>query len=463
MSILLTHGYFLGEDAHERAIMRPYPPLGILYLSAWLKTKGFEAHLLDNTFSRRVEFQNEVRRVAPTAVGIYSNLMTRVSALRLIASCRQLGLPVIVGGPDPANYPVEYLAHGADVVVVGEGEKALEELLPLLDRGDPASLERVNGIVFMRGNEIVRTPPREDLMELDALPIPDRSAICIQDYLDVWRKHHGMGAVSLITSRGCPYTCTWCSHSVFGYTYRLRNPAGVADEVELILADYKPELLWYADDVFTLNHRWLKAYSSELIRRNIRVPFETISREDRLDEDIVRILAEMGCYRLWIGAESGSQSVLDAMSRRTDAGRLPQVIRLLSRHGIKTGMFVMFGYEGEEIEDIEKTLGMLKACRPDSFLTTVAYPIKGTPYYDLVADRIISSKPWSKGSDRDFTVRGRHSKRFYGFANSWIVGEMARSRLKEQGTGDYIEKAKALARSKIGRLGMSLTRREKEG
>ncbi|RPJ82195.1 MAG: radical SAM protein [Acidobacteria bacterium] len=463
MSILLTHGYFLGEDAHERAIMRPYPPLGILYLSAWLKSKGFQTHLLDNTFSHREDFPNEVRRLAPGVVGIYSNLMTRGSVLGLITSCRQLGLPVIVGGPDPANYPAEYLAHGADVVVIGEGEKTLEELLPFFDRRDPGSLDKVNGIVFKRGDEIVRTPPRQDLVDLDGLPFPDRPAIRIDDYLDTWRKHHGRGAVSLVTSRGCPYTCTWCSHSVFGYTYRLRNPVGVADEVELILADYKPELLWYADDVFTLNHRWLKAYSSELKRRSICVPFETISREDRLDEDVVRILAEMGCCKLWIGAESGSQAVLDAMSRRTDAARLPEVVSLLSRYGIKTGMFVMFGYEGEELEDIEKTLAMLKACRPDSFLTTVAYPIKGTPYYDLVADRVILSKPWSQGSDRDFTVRGRHSKRFYRFANSWVVGEMARSRLAEQGSGNYLKRAKALARSTIGRLGMTLTRGEKEG
>jgi len=459
LAILLTHGYFLEEDAHERAIMRPYPPLGLLYLSAYLKSKGFHAHVLDNTFRRREQFASEIKRRMPSVVGIYSNLMTRVSVLQLIRCCRSLGLPVVVGGPDPANYPADYLEHGADVVVIGEGEKPLEELLPLFEQEKAGDFERVNGILFKRGDDIVRTPPRQDLLALGELPFPDRSSIRVEDYLQVWRKHHGMGAVSLVTSRGCPYTCTWCSHSVFGYTYRLRKPAGVADEVEQIVAAYHPDMLWYADDVFTLNHRWLNEYSRELRRRNLRIPFETISREDRLDEEVVRTLAEMGCFKLWIGAESGSQAVLDAMSRRTDAARVPEVVRLLRRYGIQTGLFIMFGYEGEELEDIEATLEMLKACNPDSFLTTVAYPIKGTPYYDLVADRIISGKPWAEGSDRDFTVRGRHSKRFYGFVNHWIVGEMARHRYR--GDRNYVKRAKGVVRAKLGRLGMALTRGER--
>ena len=163
------------------------------------------------------------------------------------------------------------------------------------------------------------------------------------------------------------------------------------------------------------------------------MPFETISREDRLNEDVVRLLARMGCFRLWIGSESGSQHVLDAMQRRTDAGRVREMVHLLQRHGIEAGMFIMLGYEGEEVADIEATVEHLKLASPDQLLTTVAYPIKGTPYYDTVADRISPLRPWADGSDRDLTVLGRHSRRFYRHATRWMVNELASHRLRGQG------------------------------
>ena len=203
-----------------------------------------------------------------------------------------------------------------------------------------------------------------------------------------------MGSVSLITARGCPYTCTWCSHSVFGYSHRRRSPSNVVDEVEHIVDTYHPDLLWYADDVFTINHKWLYEYADEMERRGFQLPFETISREDRLNEDVVKTLARLGCYRLWIGAESGSQKVLDLMKRRTNAERVRDMVHLLKKHGIEVGMFIMLGYDGEERSDLEATVEHLKEAGPDTFLTTVAYPIKGTPYYQTVADRVIARQAW---------------------------------------------------------------------
>jgi anaerobic magnesium-protoporphyrin IX monomethyl ester cyclase len=371
----------------------------------------------------------------------------------------------LLGGPEPANYPEEYLAQGADVVVVGEGERTLEELLPHLARRGPTGMHAIQGLVYRETDgTLVRTPARPGIRDLDAQPFPDREAIGIDRYLRVWREHHGAGSVSLITARGCPYTCSWCSHAVFGYTHRRRSAVNVADEVEQILERYAPERLWYADDVFTIHRRWLFTYAAELERRGIRIPFETISREDRLDEEIVRTLQRMGCYRLWVGAESGSQRVLDAMQRRTDADRVERMVRLLQDHGIEAGMFIMLGYEGEAVEDIEATVERLKRANPDRFLTTVAYPIKGTPYYEQVADRIIARGPWHEGSDRDLTVRGRHSRRFYGFANRWLAGEVAlqRQRRRSPREREYVRMAKAYANVKLGRLGMRWTRKEVE-
>jgi radical SAM superfamily enzyme YgiQ (UPF0313 family) len=266
----------------------------------------------------------------------------------------------------------------------------------------------------------------------------------------------------LITARGCPYECNWCSHGVFGYSHRRRSPQNVADELESIVATYRPDLLWYADDVFTIHHRWLYTYAAELKRRGLRLPFETISREDRLSETVIRTLAEMGCLRLWIGAESGSQRILDAMQRRTNAKRVTEMVGLLKRYGIETGMFIMLGYEGEELTDLEATVEHLKATLPDQFLTTVAYPIRDTPYYQRVKERVVPLKPWEEGSDRDQTVAGRHSRRFYDFATRWMVHEIASHKESLSPNPDRWRQARSLLQAKIGRAGMLLTRGEVE-
>ncbi|MFQ5568036.1 MAG: radical SAM protein [Rhodothermales bacterium] len=463
MDLLLTHGYYLYEDPTERAVMRPYPPLGLLYLSSHLKAKGFDVAVFDATFRHPDAFETYVTRHRPPVVGIYANMMTRPEVLRQIRLCKAHGARVVVGGPDPANYAEEYLEHGADVVVIGEGEHTMEEVLPHLARYGPASMEPIHGIAY-RADEhrVARTPPRPYLENLDAQPFPDRDAIDLHEYVRTWREHHGRGAVSLITARGCPYRCTWCSHAVYGYSHRRRSPGNVADEVAHIREAYQPDMLWYADDVFTIKPHWLLAYAAELKRRDLRLPFETISREDRLNEEVVRTLAEMGCFRLWIGSESGSQRILDAMQRRTNAERVREMVRLLQQHGIEAGMFIMLGYDGEELADIEATVEHLKAALPDHVLTTLSYPIKGTPYYEQVADRLIPLKAWDEGSDRDLTVAGRHSRRFYRHASRWMLHEVAWHKQRRSTARNYAKMAKAYLGARAGRLGMLVTRHEVE-
>ncbi len=462
MDILLTHGYFLYEDPREREVMKPYPPLGILYISSYLKQRGFAVNVFDTTFSSYDDLRAYVERERPPVVGIYCNLMTRPRAVRSIKLFKELGSTVIAGGPDSANYPAEYLEHGADIVVIGEGELTLEELLPHIARYGTTGMRHIHGIVYREDDEIVYTAPRAYIPDLSEMPFPDREAINIAEYVRVWREHHGMGSVSLITARGCPYRCKWCSHAVFGYTHRRRTVENVADELELILETYEPDMVWYADDVFTIHRSWFFNYAEELKRRGINIPFETISRQDRLKDDIIETLAEMGCFRIWVGAESGSQRILDSMDRRTDAEDVRRVVRSLQRNGIEAGMFIMLGYHGEEISDLEATVDHLKASDPDLFLTTVAYPIKGTPYYEEVEDRVIPMKSWSEGSDRDFTVAGRHSRRFYDFANRWMVNEVKFHQQRQNGHGTLPRMAKAFVNAKLGRAGMMLTQREVE-
>jgi anaerobic magnesium-protoporphyrin IX monomethyl ester cyclase len=464
MDVLLTHAYFLYEDPHELAVMKPYPPLGLLYVNSHLKARGVDAHLFDTTFARFDELQAYLLTHQPPVVGIYSNLMTRATVLRVMAAARRAGSLVVVGGPDPANYLDEYLSRGADVIAIGEGELTLEELVPHLLKHGPRELGNIQGIAFRDdAGAIVRTEPRPMIADLDAQPFPDRAAIDQHAYVDVWRKHHGMGSVSLITARGCPFTCTWCSHSVFGYSHRRRSPTNVVDEVEQIVGTYAPDMLWYADDVFTINHKWLFEYAAEMDKRGFRLPFETISREDRLNEQVIQTLARMGCHRLWIGAESGSQKVLDAMKRRTNAERVRSMVHLLQKYGIEVGMFIMLGYDGEERADLEETVEHLKLAGPNTFLTTVAYPIKGTPYYASVADRVVARRAWAEGSDRDYTVVGRHSPRYYQFATRWMVSEVAFHRQRHSPTPRSVPRlAKNFVNARIGRLGMLLTEREVE-
>jgi radical SAM superfamily enzyme YgiQ (UPF0313 family) len=424
MKLLLTHAYFLHADAKELQIMKPYAPLGILYLSSYLRSKGFDVEIYDSTFGSREELFRILREGPPAAVGIYGNLMTRCNVIDTITEARAAGWRVIVGGPEPSNYAEEYLAAGADIVVPGEAELALERLM--VTGFDAVAWPGINGIIFRgSGGQVVRNGAAPLLPDLDAQPWPDRERIDIPRYMKTWRDHHGKSSISIITARGCPYKCNWCSHSVYGHTHRRRSPGNVAEEVEWLLERYEPDMLWIADDVFTIHHGWIFEYAAELKRRRIRIPFECITRADRVNERIAATLKELGCMRVWIGSESGSQRILNAMERGVTVEQVRRAVGLCKANEIETGMFLMWGYDGEEIGDIEATVDHVKQCRPDVFFTTVSYPIKGTPYFEKVASRVVNIKPWREATDREFQIRGRHSRRFYKYADELLRSEMS--------------------------------------
>jgi radical SAM superfamily enzyme YgiQ (UPF0313 family) len=456
MDLLLTHGYFLAEDPQERRVMKPYPPTGLLYVSSHLKALGFSVGVFDSTFETFESFRAYLDRERPSVVGLYCNLMTKTNVLRMTAACVRVGARVVVGGPEPPSEADEYLARGVDAVVVGEGEVTLAELLPLLiARPWSRDWSDVAGIVYRNESDrVVRTRPRALIRDLDAQPWPDREAVDIPAYLEAWRARHGFGSLSLLTARGCPFTCRWCSRSVFGETHRRRSAASVADEVQFLAERYRPDQLWYTDDVFTIHPGFVRALADEMRRRSLRVPFECISRADRLDADTADALARLGCRRLWIGSESGSQRVLDAMDRRVTVEQVQQATRLLRARGIEVGMFIMLGYENEEPADLRATVDHLKVSSPDVFLTTVAYPIKGTPYHQEMKTRLRQDGPWESRTDREVTVVGRRTPLFYRFARQWMESEVARDR--HWRAGRYLRAARAATRAGAGRLGMAL-------
>ena len=459
--LLLAHSYFLHEDEKELEIMRPYPPLGLLYISAWLRARGFDVEVFDTTFTRREDLFARLAAEPGGVVGIYTNLMTRATVLAMTARAKEHGWTVVLGGPEAANYPEQYLRRGADVVVVGEGETTMEELLPALARHGPHRLEGVAGTVWVDEDGRVRTEPeRRQIAELDTIPWPDRELIDHQLYIDVWREHHGKGSVNLITARGCPYRCRWCSHAVFGFTHRRRSPADCADEVAHIREVYDPDMVWYADDVFTIHHRWLYEFRRELEDRGLRIPFETISRADRMMKDeVLETLAAMGCFRVWIGSESGSQRILDAMERGVTVEQVQWATHAAQRHGIDVGMFLMWGYDGETEDDIAATVEHVKLANPDVFFTTVAYPIKNTAYFDAVADRVALDGDWESSGDRDYRIRGRHSRRYYRNADRWLRSGVEAHRLRDS---DPARSAELVREATAARQAMLALRHEVE-
>lgn len=460
--LLLTHGYFLYEDPKELQIMKPYAPLGILYLCSHLQAKGFDVEVFDTTFSTREALIARLQTGTPSVLGLYANLMTRSNVVELLAIAREAGWKTIVGGPEPGAYAQEYLEAGAQFVVLGEGEQTLEELLTALQSGANVNFADIAGIAYLEDGRLCQNASRSQIVSLDDQPWPARRAIDIHRYIKTWRDAHGKGSVNFITARGCAYRCRWCSHQVYGQTHRRRNPLMVVDEVEWLLQEYSPDMVWVSDDVFTIHHAWLRQYAAEMRRRGLHIPFECISRADRLNEEMMDILAELGCFRVWIGSESGSQRILDSMDRGVKLEQVQNAVELSRSRGIQSGMFLMWGYDGEEIEDIEATVRHVSKSQPDIFFTTVSYPIKGTPYYQKVQDQLVQLAPWGKTSDREIKIRGRHSRQFYSFADKLLRSEVQLAKLTRASMLDDFEASRLRTEISENRANMMASAAEVE-
>ena len=334
----------------------------------------------------------------------------------------------------------------------------MTELLAAWREGN--DLSEVRGIAFRDGEKerrVVRTGGRELMREVDLLPSPARDAIRLENYLSAWKERHGTNAVSINTMRGCPYTCRWCSRAVYGNSYRRRSPSVVVDEMIGIRERYAPDTLWFVDDVFTISPKWMRAFAEEVTRRDAIIPYECISRADRMNEEMVDLLVRSGCYRIWIGAESGSQNVLDAMDRRVTVERVREMIGLSKRRGLQTGTFIMVGYPGETEEDIVATIEHLKLSDPDYYTITTAYPITGTPLHETVRDRLTTAPAWEHSTDRDLDFERTYPRRYYDYALRRLYNEVELHRLRK-GPGNLGKKGRLALKSLAARLGMRLTK-----
>ncbi len=424
MKILLTHGYFLRDDPAEKTVMKPYPPLGILCLSAWLSKEGIENEVYDSTFSSFGEMIAFLDSCDAKIIGFYATLMTRLNILKVINHIKEHPslhpAYIIIGGPDARYNAKEWLESGADIVIPGEGEVTLTETWRSLSTSGKDNLSETKGIIFRDDQlRVIDTQEREPLKP-GLIPQPDYHAIHIESYREAWKKYHWYYSLSINTMRGCPYSCDWCSKSVYGDTYRRKDPEDVVEEIRDLTEKYHPDRLWFTDDVFTISREWLKKFTATLATSQTVIRYECISRTDCIDDEIILLLKRSGCEKIWIGAESGSQKVLDLMNRRTSIRDTINLMKRLHEAGIMTGTFLMAGYPGETKKDILLTAQYLKEARPDEFTLTLAYPIRGTRFFLKAEPHFMIPYDWERMPEKEIRFKRNYSHRFYFFALRYL-------------------------------------------
>jgi len=423
--VLLTHSYFLRFDPKEHRALMPYPPLGTLYAASALRQRGLSVALHDVMLSKQErELVQAMQQHDPVIVGIYDdgfNYLSKMclsrmrqAAFRMTRLAKAVGATVIISSSDATDHLEQYFEAGADYVIVGEAEQTIAELAcALLDRSN-RSPDEIAGLAFVRNGEIVRTAPRRVLDDLDALPFPAWDLVDFDRYRSAWKGRHGYFSLNMVTTRGCPFHCNWCAKPIYGQVYHSRSPLNVVEEMQYLKELARPDHLWFADDIFGLKPGWIAAFSEAVNSRNAKIPFKCLSRVDLLlQEENIQHLKRAGCQTVWVGAESGSQKILDAMEKGTTVKQIYEATRILHANDIRVGFFLQFGYPGEGREDIEKTLQMVKDCKPDEIGISISYPLPGTRFYERVKEELNRKQNWVDSGDLDMMFHGTYSADFY--------------------------------------------------
>ena len=422
--ILLGQSYFLRFDPKLWQAMQPYPPLGTLYAASYLRQHGYDVALFDAMLA---ESENEWERALdlhkPTFAIIYEDnfnylskmclLRMRQAAQTMIRMAEQYGSTVILCGADATDHPDEYLSYGADYVLLGEGEETLVELLDCLTGKSNQPVEAILGLVFKDG-VVRRNLRRPDIRNLDSLPFPAWDLVDVSRYRTIWMERHGYFSMNMVTTRGCPFHCNWCAKPIWGQRYNTRSPENVAAEMKWLKASYALDHIWFADDILGLKPGWLPRFAEVVESQGARIPFKSLSRVDLLARPgEVEALRLAGAQIVWVGAESGSQKILDAMDKGTRVEQIYEAARLLKRAGIRVGFFLQFGYPGETRSDIEKTIQMVRDCNPDDIGISVSYPMPGTNFYSAVQAQLGLKQNWQDSSDLTMLYQGSFSTAFY--------------------------------------------------
>ncbi|MBN1581144.1 MAG: B12-binding domain-containing radical SAM protein [Anaerolineae bacterium] len=466
IDILLVNPLFLHRDPVEYRLMTPYFPLGLLYLAATVRQVGYSVQIYDCMFRQSPsEFASALDQIQPRVVGLGILSTMREMAQDLIDIAHQKGCTVMVGGADPTARAESYLERQTggqvDVAVVGEAEETILDLLPgLLNRPGAMPRHEIRGIVYRdEMGAIVRTEPRPLRRQVDEIAFPARDLIDVDAYRQAWRQEHGFLSLSIIASRGCPYQCAWCQKSVFGRSFRLRSPENVAAEMREIKTRYHPDRIRLVDDVTGINRDWIRRWRDALLDRDALIPFECLSRVDLVDREMLTWLKEAGCVRISFGAESGSQKVLDAMTKGTQVAEIYRAAELCHELGIELYFFIMVGYPTETWQDIQATAKLLRETMPDTFSSTIAYPLEGTPFYDQVRDRLIHDHDWSHTAENRVLYKARYGTRFYRWVQRWFHQQWRWARIRAgREQPSWGGKLRVLAARALSRLAVGLLR-----
>jgi anaerobic magnesium-protoporphyrin IX monomethyl ester cyclase len=407
--ILLGQAYYLRFDRKLWEAQQPYAPLGTLYAASSLRARGHSVALFDAMLAESTaQWRASLDRHRPRIAAIYEDsfnylskmclLRMREAALDMIDRARANSVPVIVCGSDATDHPDIYLRRGAAAVVVGEGELTLADLVDRIFAG--RSIDDVPGIAHLDGTGAVRkTSARPFIKSPDELPYPAWDLVDVERYRAIWRERHGFYSMNVATTRGCPYHCNWCAKPIYGQRYAVRSPAEVAREVAWLRGQFRPDHLQYVDDVFGLKPGWVEEFAALLERQGEPLPFRCLMRADQVTPAVARALARAGCRMVWMGAESGSQKVLDAMEKGLRVDDIRNASRLLKGAGIDVGFFLQFGYPGETWDDIEATIELTRELDPADIGVSVSYPLPGTRFHERVQEQLGDKQNWIDSDD----------------------------------------------------------------
>ena len=426
VDVLLTHSYHLYYDRKQALRQQPYPPLGTLYAAALAREAGFSVALFDTMIDDpEKSFQRALEVHRPRIVVICEdsfNFLSKMclSRMREVSFDMQrkaeaMGIPAIVHGSDSSDHAQTYLNHGFMAVLLGECEFTLVELLQAVLREGRTGNWDINGLAYLREPEksMVFSSARKPSADLDRLPFPARDLVAMDSYAAIWRDHHGRASTNVVASRGCPFRCNWCAKPIYGNKFLLRSAVSVAEEMRILKQDYRIEHLWFADDIFALNHRWMAEFADAVEQRDAAIPFKIQSRADLMTPETVDALKRAGCEEVWMGAESGSQAILDAMDKSLTVASIKIARERLGAAGIRACFFLQFGYPGEGFAEIEETIELVRSCRPDDIGVSVSYPLPGTVFHQRVREQLGEKRNWVDSEDLTVMFSASYTDEFY--------------------------------------------------
>lgn len=436
MKILIGQSYFRILDPKELERQMPYPPLGTIYVATVLKQLGHEIIFYDCMMSRNPEgFNDKIKSEKPNLVIIYDdefNYLTKMclsnmrhAALSFIRTSKSANIPVIVYSSDATDFYDFYFKAGCDGIIYGEGEITIKEVVTAFANGRYfEERKNIEGLKFYENKKIVITPSRKMIRDLDEIPNPDYSFINIDAYRKIWLEKHGYFSMNISTTRGCPYKCNWCAKPIYGKFYNSRSPENTAKHINELKNNFSIDHIWITDDIFGLKPEWLKEFSFELEKLKIRIPYKCLSRPDLLlHNNILYYLKQSGCKTIWIGAESGSQKILDAMDKGTTVQQIYNATAEAHNFGIEVAFFIQFGYTYETWDDIKLTRKMITDCKPDDIGISVSYPLPGTVFYEKVKAQMKSKTNWKDSDDLDMMFSGSFARTFYKILHRLVHAE----------------------------------------